>query len=425
MSPKNPVAEKLAKVAKYVIPLVILVIAVAGGVWLVTTQEEPAREAPREERVLVETEPVEGGVHRLDVRSSGEVVPARQVQVSPEVSGKVVWVNESLVPGGVVRAGEELFRIDPRDYEAAVEERRTEVEQARAQLQQERGRVEVAEQEWELFKEEVDEGVEDPSLALREPQLKSARVAVEAAQARLERAKIALERTSVDAPFDAFVESEAIDLGQTVGPQSQAATLVGTDRFWVRTSVPVDEISYITIPGVNGRQGSPATVSQDVGGRTIERRGRVAKLQGDLDPQGRMARILVEVADPFGQAEGPRAAAEQPDIPLLVSSYVDVLIQGPTVDDLVEVPRQAVHGGDEVYIYADDDTLDIREVEVAWERPETVLVSSGVRPGERVVTSPIATAVEGMKLRRAEDARERDRADPPAEPPVGGGPDDE
>jgi RND family efflux transporter MFP subunit len=431
MSPKSSIAKKLGK---YLLPLLILAAAVAGGVWLVTSQEEPQREEPREQRVLVETAPVEGGAHQLSVRSSGEVVAARQVEVSPEVGGKIVWVNQSMVPGGILRAGEEMFRVDPRNYQATVEERRTELEQARAQLEQEKGRVEVAEQEWEIFKDEIDEGVEDPSLALREPQLRSARVAVEAAKARLDRAKIDLERTSVAAPFDAFVESEAVDLGQTVGPQTQVATLIGTGTFWVRTSVPVDKISYVNIPGVNAQQGAPATIYQDVGGRSIERQGRVAKLQGDLDPQGRMARILIEVDDPFGVRGAANPESNPTGIPLLVSSYVDVQIQGPTVENLVEVPREAVHGGHEVYVYSDDDTLDIREVDIAWERPETVLVRTGLQRDDRVVTSPIATAIEGMKLRRTElgsdeqdliDEQDQHQQDQPDEPPVGGGPGDE
>ncbi len=418
MSPKNPIADKLAR---YALPILVLAAAVGGGVLLVVTQEEPQREEPREQRVLVETEPVEGGTHQLDVRSAGEVIAARTIQVTPQVSGQVVWVNDNLVPGGVVREGEMLFRIDARDYENAVEERRTELAQARALLEQEQGLVEVAEREWELFRDEVaDEGIEDPSLALREPQLKSARVAVEAAQARLEQARLALERTAVEAPFDAFVQTEAIDLGQTVSTQSQAATLVGTDTFWVRTSVPVDKISYVNIPGVNAQQGSRATIVQDVGARTIERQGRVAKLQGDLDPEGRMARVLVEIDDPFGisalQQEtgtaGRRQAAR--GVPLLLSSFVDVQIQGPQTDELVEVPREALHGGNEIYVYAADDTLDIREVNVVWERPDTVLVE-GIEPSVRVVTSPIATAVEGMKLRRTPAQREAGEA-------VGGGP---
>jgi RND family efflux transporter MFP subunit len=431
MSPKNPIATKLAK---FGLPVLVLAAAIGGGVLLVVTQEEPVRDQPRERRVLVETEPVEGGVHQLNVTSAGEVIPARTVQVTPQVAGRVVWVNDKLVPGGVIEQGETLFRIDPRDYENAVEERRTELEQARAQLEQERGRVQVAEREWELFKDEVDESVEDPSLALRKPQLRSARVSVQAAQARLEQAKLALERTEVDAPFDAFVQTESLDLGQTVSTQSQVATLVGTDTFWVRTSVPVDKISYVNIPGVNAQTGSPATVEQDVGGRTIERVGRVAKLQGDLDPQGRMARLIIEVPNPFGLEQpedavgGDEVGGDEPDagqgtqsdrdIPLLLSAFVDVKIAGPTAEDLVEVPREALHGGNQVYVYADDDTLDIRDVEVAWERTETVLVSKGVAPGERVVTSPIATAVEGMKLRRAEERAPEGEE----QPAVGGGP---
>ncbi|MFP4597684.1 MAG: efflux RND transporter periplasmic adaptor subunit [Persicimonas sp.] len=418
--------ETARNILRVALPLLVLLAAGGIAVLLLSTGDEAERAERPEQRVLVETVEVEADTHQLVVEAAGTVIAARDLTVQPQVSGRIVWVNDRLTPGGVLREGEALFRIDPSDYELAVEERQTALAQAQAQLAQERGRQEVAEREWELFEEEAagaDNG--DPSLALRRPQLESAQVEIDAARARLERARLDLERTTVSAPFNAFVETESADVGQLVGTQTQVARLVGTDTFWVRLSVPVERVNQIDVPGVNASRGSPVTIEQDVGERTIERDGHVVRLLGDLDQAGRMAQVLVAIDDPFGLddvANSERSASPRPDqpdpppndpppgeslpreaprgIPLLLNSYVDVSIEGPRVDGLIALPREALREGDQVWVY-DDGTLDIREVTIAWSRTDTVFVREGLSDGDRLITSPIATPVPGMKLRTA------------------------
>ncbi|MFP4598761.1 MAG: efflux RND transporter periplasmic adaptor subunit [Persicimonas sp.] len=393
----NPVAQK---VAQYGLPLVVLALSVGVVVALVKTKAEPDRKQKAEQRVLVETMRVQTAPQRLDVQASGEVIPAREVTVTPQVAGRIVWVSDSLVPGATVRSGEPLFRIEADNYRIAVREAQTQLAQAQAQLEQEQGRGQVAEREWAVFEDESNEADSvDPSLALRQPQLRSAEVAVDAARARLERAQLDLSRTTVTAPFDAFVRSESADIGQMIGTQSQVASLVGTDRFWVRASVPADKLDHLDIPRVNADAGSEVTIAA-ASGDNSQLEGRVVRLLGELDPQGRMARVLIEVDDPFGLADDQSPGADEPrGIPLLLNSYVDATIHGATVEDLIEVPRQAIHDGDRVYIFTDEQTLEVRQVSVVWSRPDTVVVDQGLATGERIITSPLPMALEGMKLR--------------------------
>ncbi len=397
----NPIAKKFARIA---LPLVVLAVAGAIAASLVMTRAKPERAKPAEQRVLVEAQPVHRQAHQLKVRAAGTVEAARSVVVQPQVAGRIVWINDQLIPGGLVHKGDVLFKIDDRDYKLALEEQKNQLAQARAQLAQERGRVKVAKREWELFKDEAkkDLGSEaDPSLALRKPQLESAKVAVDAAQAAIDRAQLNLQRTTVRAPFDAMVVSESADRGQLVSTQSQVATLVGTAAFWVQVSVPVDKLPYVNIPGVNATQGAKASVEQDIGPRHIERQAHVVRLLGDLDQTGRMARVLAEIDDPLQLAgDGDPNAGHKAGIPLLLNSYVDVEIAGPTSDKLIEVPREAVHEGDKVYAYADG-KLDIRQVHIAWRRPKSVLVDKGLADGDQIITSPVATPLQGMKLRLA------------------------
>ena len=98
-----------------------------------------------------------------------------------------------------------------------------------------------------------------------------------------------------------------------------------------------------------------------------------------------------------------RAGHDVP-VPLLLGSYVEVEIAATRLTNVVEVPRSAVHEGNIVYVMAPDNTLDVRQVEVAWGRPDSVLVRSGLNEGELVIRSRLGTAVQGMLLRRADQS---------------------
>lgn len=383
---------------KFALPVLVLAAGGAGAAALFASRESPEREETPEKAVLVDVERAEMKAHRLDVRASGTVTPARNTQLTPQVSGELVEVSPQFEPGGIVEKGEVLARVDPSDYEVALRQQKAALEQARAQLELEKGQQDVAKQEWELFKEEAKARTdvdEQSALALREPQLASARAQVESAKSAVERARLNLQRTTIRAPFDGVVVEEAADVGQVVGGQSRLGRIVGTAKFWVRLSVDTSKIPHVDIPGVNAEKGSSAEIFYDVGERTVERSGRVSRLLGDLAPSGRMARLLIEIDDPLGRQSAEDD--EQRGLPLLLDAYVDVRIEGNEERELVELSRKALRNGDEVFVYADE-TLDIREVDVVWGRPNTVLIGSGLEDGDRVVLSQLPQPVEGMRL---------------------------
>jgi RND family efflux transporter MFP subunit len=285
-------------------------------------------------------------------------------------------------------------RLDARDYQLAVATRRADVQRAQLDVQLEAGRRVVAEREWSAFGQ-ADAGVEQAgrALALREPQGETARVAVESAQSALDRAALDLTRTSLRAPFNALVVEETVDRGQLVGPQTPLATLVGTDHYWVQVSVPVASLPAIRLP-TGDEPGAHAHVAQRAGDQRIERDGRVVRLLPDVDPVGSMARLLVEIDDPLGLADG-----NADPLPILLGSYVDVTIEASPLDGVIEVPRVAVREGNRVFVMNDAGRLELRDVDVVWSQRESILVRGGLRDGERIVTTPIATPIPGMLLR--------------------------
>jgi RND family efflux transporter MFP subunit len=392
-------------VVKYGLPILILLSGIGLTYLMVTSYEEPDREEPEPPSSVVETQTLERKEHRLDVTGSGTVIPAKQVRVTPQVSGKVVSVSDDLVPGGIVEEGQQLLRIDPSDYRIRVDQAKQNLRQAQAQLAIERGQKQVAKQEWEFFKKsnDINASGKGSDLALRKPQLKIAKSRVETAKSNLEQARLNLRRTSLEAPFSAVVLQESTEVGQVAGPSAPVATLVGTDVFWVRTAVDTDRLDDLTFPKRSkSGEGSQATVRYDLGSETLEKEGRVVRLLGDLTEQGRMAKVLVRIPDPLNIEADDKDSVSAPNVPLLISSFVDVQFEGRRTEKLIEIPREAIQEGNEVYLM-EDGKLDVREVNIIWRRPETVLVDSGVKEGDKVVTSPLANPIEGMALELASD----------------------
>jgi RND family efflux transporter MFP subunit len=297
------------------LPLLVVLAGVAGAVALVMFS--PRSEAVVSERALppVRVQTLEAGAVQAVVRATGVTSPAREVTVVPEVTGRVVEVAEVLVPGGRVRAGEVLLRIDPRDYELAVEQQRGQVRNAELELELEIARQETALAEWEI----LGDGGEPSPLVLRMSQRAAAEQNLESSRSALARAELNLERTVIRAPFNASVVEESIDVGQVVGQQTTVARLVGTDQLRVTLSLRVEELALIQLPG-GETEGSAVIVRQRLGtGQVLDRLGHVVGLVDRIDPQTRRAELLAVVDEPLDADDV---------LPLLPGSSVEGLIRG-------------------------------------------------------------------------------------------------
>ncbi|MBD3336899.1 MAG: HlyD family efflux transporter periplasmic adaptor subunit, partial [Candidatus Eisenbacteria bacterium] len=186
--------------------------------------------------------------------------------------------------------------------------------------------------------------------------------------------------------FDGRVRSQSAAPGQVVGPGTAVAVLYATDLVEVEVGLPVADLRWITVPGDSAR------VVLDTGQDTFTWKGWVHRTVGVLDDVGRLARVVVRIADPFGPSEPGRRE-------LSIGSFVTVEIEGRILQDVVAVPRRALHPSSMVWIAREDSTLDMRRVETAWTSPEEALISGGIQEGERIILSPLSGAVPGMALR--------------------------
>jgi RND family efflux transporter MFP subunit len=380
---------------KWALSIGVMVAAAAAALALMATKPEPPRAEKTLEGTLVEVIQIGTSRHEVDLHAKGTVVPAKEIVLQAELGGRVIWQSPELVAGGRFKTGQPMVRIDPRDYQLAVESYRSRVNRAKLDLSIEARRGEVAKREWNAFGE-MDVSEEQRALAQREPQLEATRLELKAAQSALKKAQLDLTRATLRAPFNAMVVSENVDTGQLLSPQTSVARLVGTDEYHVQVSVPVASLRTVRARTADA-PGSEAKIVQRVGQETIERRAEVIRQLPDLDAGGAMARLLLNIDNPLGQ---------RGDLPLLLGSFVDVAITAQPIENAIRLPRVALRNGRNVYVMNDEDLLEIRDVQIAWTEPDAVLVTNGLQPDERVVTSRISTPVPNMLLRTAKPAPE-------------------
>jgi RND family efflux transporter MFP subunit len=377
--------------------ILLSVMIVTGAVVVyrhqINTSPRAGRKKPPRQAKLVQVIPVLKEGCTTTVKGNGLVMPAQQVTLHPQVIGKIVEVAPDVVPGGYIQADQKLMVIDHRDYEIQVRQRQSEVARAAKDLKVEQGNQAVAKQEYEILGEVITD--EDRELVLRQPQLLSAQAAHESAKAALEKAKLDLARCDIIAPFNAVIRQKHTDLGASVSINSQLVTLIGTDEAWIEAKVFATQLKWLDIPKRNGDLGANVTIRNiGVWGDDQFRTGRVLCLLGELETQGRLARLLVTVDDPFC------IEPQNQNLPqLLMGSYISAEIEGRTLSDVFPVRRSHLRDNDTVWIMDDDGQLEIRQVQIVFRGPDRVYVTEGLVENEKLVVTDIAAPVAGMLLR--------------------------
>jgi len=383
--------------AKILLSAVIIIGSVAAYRYQMDTSPRAGRKKPPLQARLVQVLPVGAESCTTTVSADGIVMPAQEVTLRPQVTGQITELYANLVPGDIVQAGQKLMAIDKRDYEILVRQRQYEVARTVKDLKVEQGNQEIARQEYALLGEAIRE--EDRELVLREPQLASARAAQESAEAALEKARLDLARCDISAPFNAVIQDKHVDLGATVSLSSDLVTVIGTDEAWVEVKVPLDQLKWLTIPRQNGDCGSPVKIYNTLAwGAERFRTGKVLCLIGELETQGRLARLLVAVEDPFC------LKPENTGLPqLLMGSYVRAEIHGRTLESVFPIESSHLRDDNTVWIIDSEDRLEIRPVNVIFREPDRVYVDGGLTEGEQLVVTDIAAPVAGMPLRVADN----------------------
>lgn len=408
----------------------ILVVVILLGVAIVFSAsllKRPPKQKPvAEQAVKVRAMKVPS----LDVvpRSTGygRVAPARNWEAVAEVSGQVVWIAEALRDGRVVTAGTELLRIEDANYKLVLAQTEAQLQAADVKRVSAERALTLAEKNLSLLQKDykrqkqlAEKGtISKTTLDATERQVLAGRTQVDTHQsslnllnaenqallARRDAAALDLQRTTISAPFDVRIIRVNIGTDQYANKGQLLFNADGLEVAEVEAQFSVGILRPLirglttegTPPIRAGAMGLNALVRLQTASHTVEWSARVDRVAGSIDPQTQTLGVIVAVDRPYASA----VPGERP--PLMRDTFVEVELYSKPIQQRVVIPRGALHDGT-VYVVNSESRLERRKVTVDFAQQAYAVIAKGLKAGERIVTSDLLSATEGMLLALTDD----------------------
>lgn len=382
-SPKSPWVKIAAAV------VVIAVVFFGYKAWK-DGSSQPVQQAAAEPVVIVRQ------VEKFDASSVpseyvGRVESIQSVSVKPQISGEIAKV--CFKEGSVVKAGQLLFQIDPKQYEATVQLRKAELQQAEANLV-------TAEKYYKRVTAASERAVSATDRDTAEGNFLQAKAAVAQAKAALKLAQIDLGYCRITSPITGKIGRALYTKGNYVTPQiTELASIVQMDP--IRVSYPLPDRDYLDQLSLFKEDGSIYNTSlilsngekYNVPGKRDFENNRVDQTTGTI-----MMRLR------FANKEG-----------MLIPGEMVRVFTKPVKSHIVNaVPQTAVMAdeqGDYVYVINADNTARQARVTLGREFGELREVTSGVEAGENVAVAGLQRLRPGAKVRIETSADEKPAAE--------------
>lgn len=379
------------KLLKVVAPVVVLIVSVGVVTALSAAKPAPEKKEDTQRFISLYVDEVKSDVVTLSVQAEGEVRPKTEIDLIPQVSGRIVAISQSFAEGAEFSPGETLIKIDDTNYVIAKTRAEANLAAAKVAVQRELANAKIKKDHW-LDKENAGVPTE---YALNKPQVMEAEANLAAAEADLREANLNIARTEINVPFLGRVREKLVGIGQYVTAGTRLGRVFSTDVVEIRLPLTDSQLTELNLPiGFMATAGNAPMVqfTASVGNKIHTWNGRIVRTNAAMDKDTRMVYAIAEVEDPYGLGSDNGS-------PMAVGMFVQAEIAGVNSQSAMVLPRLALRNTNKVYVINDENRLEIRTVEVLSTSEHKVLVTDGVQPGDKVVTSTIPAAVDGMEVR--------------------------
>jgi multidrug efflux system membrane fusion protein len=286
------------------------------------------------------------------------------VQIQAQVSGQII--GRDFEDGADVKAGDVLFRIDPRPFEATLASAKAEAALQHANFQRQnelRAKQVVASQDFDLAKANSDK-----------------------ADAAVAAAQFNLDNCVIRSPINGRAGLRNVDVGNLVSPSSPALlTIQNLDPIYTDFSIAEPDVALVR-HHLNGPKLEVLTDAED----------------DNLPPRSGQLSFIDNAVQPGSGTVHARATTANPDHAFWPSQFVRVRLILETLKDARLVPSGAVQVGQNgpyVFVVKPDSTLDLRQVKSGQRQDgDLTVLTEGVQPGETVVVSGQLQLAPGAKV---------------------------
>ncbi len=323
----------------------------------------------------------------LEQEYAGSTEGSREVEVRAQVGG--ILMRQNYMDGAAVSQGQVLFQIDPRPYQATLD-------QAKAQLQQAQAQLLSAERNWKrvgaLFQSQAISGKDyDDAQGAYE----AAQAGVALAKAQVKTAQLNLDYTSVKAPISGITGQKIASEGSLVTAGAETSLLARIsqlDPIYVDFSYP--DADFMRQKELFTHCGIPPESQKHL--ETVMKFGDGTAYA----PKGFVDFTGMTVDRQTGTISA-RAIMPNPDHTILPGQFVRVALQGLVCHGALLVPQDAVMQGPQgafVYKLGDKNTAMVAPVKTLAQLKDQWIVQSGLQPGDKVITKGVIKVIPGMPV---------------------------
>jgi membrane fusion protein, multidrug efflux system len=377
----KPVRRRSAIWAWLIWLLVLGGIGYGGWYWLQNRQvpEAAAGRFNRNTPMPVSAATVERGDLPVTIAALGTVTPMQVVTIRPQVSGRLTKIG--FQEGQTVKEGDFLAEIDPRGFQAALE-------QAEGQLQRDQALLRNAEIDLARYRTLVQQD----SMARQQRDTQEALVrqyqgTVKTDQALVDSARVNLSYTRITSPLNGRVGLRLVDQGNYVqaGDATGIVVISQVKPITVSFAVPEDNVPAITRQ-LRAGVTLPVTV-YDRSRTTVLGKGQLVSMDNQIDTSTGTVKIKAQ----FDNAEEA----------LFPNQFVNVELLVDTLRDKAVLPVASVQRGAPgtfVYLINPDSTVAVKPIKVGRTEGERVMVESGLEIGTRVVADGADRLRDGARI---------------------------
>ncbi len=389
----------MSKRTVWIIGVVVSIAALASAIYVARWKDAPAGSGPGAGApgagghgrggsgmpVSVRVTAVRSGSIDSVLDALGTVTALNTVVVRARVDGQIARI--AFEEGREVKAGAVLAEIDPRPYDAALE-------QAQGQLARDQALLAIAKSDLDRYQTLLDQD----SIAKQQVDDQASLVrqyagAVQADLGTVANARLQRDFTRVTAPIAGRVGLRQVDVGNMVhaADTNGIVVLTQTRPINVVFAVPADRVPEILRRWQSGQQLRVDAFDRD--GKTLLSTGRLDSVDNVVD----LATSTVKLKALFDNKDGT----------LYPNQFVNARITIATLEKQTLIPGAAIQRGTPgtfVYIVADDSTVTIRPVTIGASNGDTIAVTTGLKVGDRVVVDGTDKLRDGSRVEAAVDA---------------------
>ncbi len=361
--------------------LIVLIVALGGGVFLYSHQRGTAAQAPGKpdaKPVPVSVVAVEQKAAPVEIRTVGRVQTLASVAVRSRIDGVIAKV--SVTDGQEVKEGDELFRIDDREAQAALKLAQANLGKDQASLANAKRQVDrLTPLAAKNFTTKQDYDAATTLVA-------TLQATIAADQAAIDAARVTLSYTVITAPISGRIGTVVQKLGNAVRSADSTAlvTINQLQPILVAFSIPQESMGELQRALGTGKVPVSVTIPDSSAPAQL---GEVSYVENAIDPATNTLSV---------KAQFPNA-----DEFLWPSQFVNVVMTIRVDPDAIVVPTVAVQMNQEgayVWVVRDDSTVELRPITVARQVGQDMVIEGALKPGEKVVTEGQLRLENGAKV---------------------------